>query len=39
MKYIWWTLIIAWSIPETIYMIATKEISSISEFLFNKLNL
>jgi hypothetical protein len=39
MKYVWWTLIVVWSIPETIYMIATKEISSISEFLFNKLNL
>ncbi len=39
MKYIWWTLIIAWSIPESIYMISTKEMSSVSEFLFKKVNL
>jgi hypothetical protein len=39
MEYIWWTLIIAWSIPESIYMIATKETSSVSEFLFKKVNL
>jgi hypothetical protein len=39
MKYIWWTLIALWSIPESIYMIAIKEMSSVSEFLFKKVNL
>lgn len=39
MKYIWWVLIILWSIPETVYIILIKEISKIGEFLFNKVNL
>jgi hypothetical protein len=39
MTQLWWTLIVVWSIPETIYMIATKETSSVSEFLFKKVNL
>jgi hypothetical protein len=39
MTQLWWTLIVVWSIPETIYMIATKKMSSVSEFLFKKVNL
>jgi hypothetical protein len=39
MKYIWWILIILWSIPESIYMVITKEPSKIAQFLFNKVNL
>jgi hypothetical protein len=39
MKYIWWILIILWSIPESIYMIVTKEPSAIAQYLFKKLKL
>jgi hypothetical protein len=39
MKYIWWVLIILWSIPEIVYMVITKKPSKIAQFLFNKVNL
>jgi hypothetical protein len=39
MKYIWWILIILWSIPETLNMVMTKKCSEIGEFLFKKVGL
>ena len=39
MKYIWWTLIIFWSIPEMMYMFIKKEPTKIAQFLFNKVGL
>jgi hypothetical protein len=39
MKYIWWTLIILWAIPEIMYMVVTKEPSKIAQFLLNKVGL
>lgn len=39
MKYLWWALIILWSLPETFYMVITKELSKVAQFLFNKVKL
>jgi hypothetical protein len=39
MKYIWWTLIVLWSIPEMVYIVITKEPSRVCKFLANKVNL
>lgn len=38
-KLFWWSLIIIWSIPESFYMIVTKELSKTAQFLFNKIGL
>jgi hypothetical protein len=39
MKYLWWTLIILWSVAEAFYMAITKKESKIANFLFNKVGL